>query len=112
MLRVWPFKSKFRSDLWLVFEQLDDEGGNEWFLARTRLGNEKREGGEGAVANLGVTVFGKMLVVDGEKNYEKEGADAFVAVIEWVVFDDKIEEVGSLFGCGWVEILAIVALID
>ena len=53
-----------------------------------------------------------MIVVDSEKNHKKEGANAFVAIIKGVIFDDKIEEIGSFFGNGGVNILAIKSLSD
>ena len=61
-----------------------------------RFGNEESERGEGAVADFGFAVFGEVIIVDGEKNHKKQGADAFVAVIKWVILDSEIEEVGGL----------------
>ena len=51
-----------------------------------------------------------MEIVNREKNDEKEGGNAFVAVVEGVVFDDEVEEVGGFFGDGGVEVLAVEGL--
>ena len=53
-----------------------------------------------------------MLVVNSEKNDKKEGADAFVAVVEGVVLNDKVEEVGGFFRNGGVKVVFVVALVD
>ena len=53
-----------------------------------------------------------MLAVHGEKNDKEKGADTLVAIVKGVVFDNKVEEVGSLFGDGLVEVFAVVTLVN
>ena len=96
----------------LVTEKFDDEGGNEIFFAGVGLGDEESERREGAVADFGFTAGGEVLIIDGEEHDKKERADAFVAVIEWVIFDNEIEEMGSFFGNGGIELFPVVTLIN
>ena len=51
-----------------------------------------------------------MIIVDSEKNYKKQSANTLIAVVKGVVFNDEIEEVGSLLGDRWVDILAVKSL--
>ena len=96
----------------LAFEEFDDEGGDEGLFGGLGLGDKESESGQGAVGDFGVAGAGEVLVVDGEKNDKEEGADAFVAVIEGVVLDNEVEEVGGLFGDGSIEVFPVVALVD
>lgn len=98
--------------VWLAFEKFDDEGGDEGFFVWFGFGDEEGEGGEGAIANFGFAAIREVEVIDGKEDDEEEGADAFVAVVEGVVFDDEVEEVRGFFGDGFIEVFTFEALVD
>lgn len=53
-----------------------------------------------------------MIIINSKKNYEEQSANAFIAIIKRVIFDDEIEEIGGFFSDGGVNVFIVISLDD
>jgi hypothetical protein len=76
------------------------------------LGDEQGEGCEGVVVDFHFAVGFEAVAVFFEEPNEEECADALVAVVEGMAFDDKIEQMSRLLFDAVVEVMPVEGLHD
>jgi hypothetical protein len=91
----------------LFIDQVHDQLHHHFFFFWIRLSNEESKSCESCVIDLYFTIFFESVTVLLEEPDKEKCSDPLVAIGEWMILDDEIEEMSCLLLDRRIEILSV-----